>query len=231
MDIDEIIWQYIEAAKRICENHWRARNALEDIRVYPGCVEPGYEDQIMVLGDWNRIEGYGPRERVLPIKVDRIMERLNKSLERLEEFGIRTDWDDEWDACEDCNKCFRTSGNSYFWVPSFYQNEHGSRFCLNCIDWSEVVEECQGTTKGWVYEKHHLEDLGYVQIKDGFESGWHPGQTDDPQKVADRMDKAGCRSYIFVLDEQSQFYSRWSVWAKKEDFEGEPEVWKEALDV
>jgi hypothetical protein len=65
-----------------------------------------------------------------------------------------------------------------------------------------------------------LEKEGYLKFNvDSFESGWHVGQTDDPQKIAKQLfnQLEGCESVVFKLDENSQFYSKFSVYYKLED--------------
>ena len=49
-----------------------------------------------------------------------------------------------------------------------------------------------------------------------FETGWHPGQNDDPKKIAkDIEEQLPGYDYIFKIDSVGQFDVDWSVYLRK----------------
>jgi hypothetical protein len=76
----------------------------------------------------------------LPKGLDTILERA----------GFEVEWSDEWTTCEDCQRAFRTSPDSYCWKPSgkFVEEDINADLCLACIaellkdkDMEEETEE------------------------------------------------------------------------------------------
>jgi len=67
-----------------------------------------------------------------------------------------------------------------------------------------------------------LERLGYVQWEPSdphsYESGWHPGQTDDPANVLLSIQEQFPDSEtVFLIDSVGQFDMRWSAYVKGTD--------------
>ena len=192
-----------------------------------GVSEPGYGDDntIWAFGDWNpkrfRKSGEPPltNEESLP-------ERLGKALERI---GVECHWLDEWATCMECNHAIRVSGDSYFWQP-YYLNDDDNcdRMCLDCFHrlystddtglWDfHYVNDPTKCLPDSVANDAKLEEGGCPKPNGVFENGWHPGQTDDPKKIYEQLEKE--HDVIFRLDETSQFYLRFTAWIKpkKED--------------
>ena len=60
-----------------------------------------------------------------------------------------------------------------------------------------------------------LASLGFTRIDQEFETGWHPGQTDEPQKVFERLqEEMPDHDFIFDLRSKGQFDISWSVWSR-----------------
>ena len=57
-----------------------------------------------------------------------------------------------------------------------------------------------------------------------FETGWHPGQDDDPKKVAKEIERElPGYDYIFRVNNVGQFDCEWSVWLRKREEEAKGE--------
>jgi len=187
--------------------------------------EPGYSlpegGKGIIFSNWNTIRERGQKEDGtwgLTGKEDDTPERVGKLLERL---GWDTEWSDEWTTC-DCGKAVRTSPDSYSWLPSFVLG-NGEILCKDC-----ALEDPGDYVSGYLLNSTSKADtfgidlsgLGFRKLEDeSRESGWHEGQTDDPEKVAELVPEG--QDYVFQLDEQSQFYCRWSCWIRPDDAQGE----------
>ena len=144
--------------------------------------------------------------------------RLFKALERI---GVECEWYDEYDQCHDCQKLIRVRSDSYHWQPQYLSCDDG-RVCLDCIDTSndDVLDEfgfidnfdkCIPDVLG-----NHLEEWGWAPYNGVYENGWHPGQTDDPHVIFDKIKEQNPHmSIVFRLDEVSQFYIRFTAWVKE----------------
>lgn len=217
----------LEIARKMAEKYsdWQVRSAIEGITLYfDGYAEPGYTDPgcgIIATGDWNDIPkwihptnncdvGYRSIVSDLPSRVGNLFEKL----------GIECEWEDEWHPCSLCGKLIRKNADSYSWQPS-YSYSDGEINCAICMEDNaeEYLENLEGKYDSCcVIEKIDPADYGYVKLnKDSFETGWHEGQTDNPKTIAKYLDKKGIGRYLFKLDEQSQFYSSWSVYVHESE--------------
>jgi hypothetical protein len=120
---------------------------------------------------------------------------------------------DEYTVDHECDKVWRTSPDSYGWTPSVVYTEHGDLITPDSdidewIEWA-VNEESRCLTSTFC-KLADLEELGFVQEPDDdttYESGLHPGQTDDPAKMYKELRvKFPESDIIFWLKESSQFY-------------------------
>lgn len=160
------------------------------------------KEKVWVTGDWNGELGG----------------RLFKALERI---GVDCEWYDEYDQCCECFKLIRVEADSYMWQPQYLSCDDG-RICLECIDVTNdyVLEEfnfidnhdkCIPDVLG-----KHLEEWGWAPYNGVYENGWHPGQTDDPNVILDKIKEQNPHmSVVFRLDEVSQFYIRFTAWVKE----------------
>lgn len=178
--------------QKMCEKH--------RIELYHGCVEPRYDDKPVALGNWNNING-----------------KVSNALELL---GYEIEWEDEWASCGDCGKVVRTNPNSYGWTQYFAIIGECELVCGDCIKEFpyKYLEGIENNPNHCTTFDLPLEDLGYKMVEEDFESGFHPGQNDKPSAILERLLKNDPKGrYIFVLDEQSQFYIGFSVWKKIEE--------------
>lgn len=161
-------------------------------------------DQVWVTGNWN-VEPYGSR--------------LFDALERID---VEANWFDMHDKCADCGKLMETTPSWAGWQAGYLHVPDASELvCFDCLDTDtdDVLDEFRitdnpGTAVPDVLGRH-LEGWGWAPFNGVFESGWHPGQTDDTRKVFRRIKgEYPNLSVVFRLDETSMFYIRWTAWTK-----------------
>ena len=186
------------------------QSEVDNMGYAPAYAEPGYSDPArgILFADWNKF----------PRGFDQILEYA----------GYAVEWADEWGTCESCNKAIRTSPDSYDWSQAYADvGDDCAILCGDCIvdDPAEYLKEITGDPDRCVTHamarRIDLESAGYTRYSAPaeYETGFHPGQTDDPRKVAEQIAARGIDSarILFVQAEQSQFYIRWEVWLKDED--------------
>lgn len=194
--------------------------------VIVGYAEPGYgnADSVIVLGDWNDKTSYASGERVV---TDNLPSRLVAALERI---GAEIQWCDEWAQCGSCFRAVRTQPDSYHWKPSYVFLEDDGPTCADCLisDGEDALTGFGNESDSYVNnarkciswcEPSHVESFGFVKWEPGnehtYESGWHPGQTDDPTPIlAAILERYPDSETVFFLDESSQFYVRFSAYVR-----------------
>lgn len=195
-----------------------------DITYSEGCCEPGYEDKPCVFANWNKKTKYHPAtgegENYTPQYfeiIDDTMPRLAKLFKKL---GYSVEWEDEWAVCSNCGKAFRTSPDSYSWKPYYAIICECCILCAYCIkdNPTDYLDDIKSNPNKCLTFDIDLSEYGYEQYNENsYESGWHPGQNDDPKEIAKELKEKGITDFVFVQDEQSQFYIGFSVWIKKGD--------------
>jgi uncharacterized Zn-finger protein len=141
--------------------------------------------------------------------------------------GIEFEWHDEWVVDYAYNKAYRCEADSYQWQPSYIMTDDGKLMtAANDIDtWTEwAANDAERAIPSRIINKQQLVDAGWMVIHDRIENGWHQGMDDDPKAYLDmeqdNMEKAGVKfDYLFTLDETSQFYITFSMWAKPQEGE------------
>lgn len=195
---------------------WETRCRMEEIQLHHGYAEPGYTDPkcgIIATGNWNDITKWDK------VTGNTLISNLpSRVCALLEKMGVEIEWSDEWCDCNDCGKLIRTSGYSYSWQPSYVVGD-GELRCIECI--TSDVEAHLESLEGKSHLCNTLESIdpgeyGYVKVVD-CETGFHPGQNDNPSKVAAEMRAKGVTRFLFNLDGNSQFDSKWSVWVYEGD--------------
>lgn len=208
-------YEILEAASRminvVCGEPYGDGLTVTDIGI--GYAEPGYHDDntVWVLGDWNDKTRYENGER---ITTDNTPGRLAKALERI---GVEIEWLDEWLRCSDCSRIFRCSGDSYSWQMNGTLVNECEPMCADCLkkDAADYVDEYINDSDRvitWL-DSHELQEIGFQQFGETNESGWHPGQNANPEKILDEILEAHENAeVVFLMDEQSQFYVGFSAW-------------------
>lgn len=206
----------LAAAMRMAEKvpGWETRSRIEEMQLHEANDYYTSKSGLIATGDWNTVNTYNretkEREEIsdLPKRVGNIFEKM----------GIECEWSDCASTCSDCGKLLRTEPDSYSWQPDFWVGD-GEILCRECIDPVRYLEVLEGNASACAQiEDIDPADYGYVKVNDdSYESGWHPGQTDDPAKVAAELEAKGVKRFLFRKDEQSQFYSRWSVYVHEDE--------------
>lgn len=168
--------------------------------------EPGYQDpeKCIIFSNWN----YIPKGLA----------------EWLEKCGYALEWSDEWMIDYAYSKAYRTEPDSYHWEPSIMLLPDSCEYITPDDSPSAWIEACEITANGqpmrclpsWINESDII-DAGFTLQNSDLESGFFPGQTDDPVKITADLIRRGAYRVLFQKRENSQFYCRFAVYA---DFEG-----------
>jgi hypothetical protein len=188
-----------------------------------GYAEPGYSsdpDVPVVLGNWNSLRR---SYRDAPTYAS---ERPARLADALASVGAECEWSDEWARCEDCSRAVRTSADSYGWVPSYVWDENGGGYiCAECAraDVETYLEDYIGdATRAVTWcGPAELASVGFVPWEPDdpqtYDTGWHPGQTDDPHAVLSEILSAHPGAdVVFRIIGTGQFDVRWSAYIRTE---------------
>jgi hypothetical protein len=189
-----------------------------DICTADGCVEPGYADNPVVLGNWNNKKVYD-RETGQSRVVDSTMPRLAKLFEKL---GYEVEWEDEWGICDECGKAYRTQPDSYSWKRYHWDSPAGYSYCGDCIkrDPTDYLEWLNGNSNAAMTFDIDLSEHGYKNYNHYiYETGFHSGQNSNPKAVAKELRDKGITDFIFVIDSNGQFGCDWDCWIRKPESE------------
>lgn len=187
-----------------------------------GYAEPGYgsNDSVIVFGNWNP-KRFARGDDAPLTKAESLPERLAEAIERA---GGHTEWLDEWATCGNCYRAMRTQADSYGWTMFGAYSEHiGEYTCAYCM--REDIERC---LEDWIDDPkravtwlsaHDLREQGWEQWEPGnpvyFESGWHPGQDDDPSAILETIkSRLPDASVLFHISHVQQFDIRFTAWIK-----------------
>jgi len=191
-----------------------------------GYADPGYTDpsKLILFGNWNpksfgdydqtthrRIEGTG-KDSVLS-KLARIIDKAG-----LNDNEYTLEWSDEWSTCQDCNKAVRTQPDSYSWKPRFVILNDCELFCVDCAknDMDALEEHFKNNENIADTFGFDWEDRGWTQLEHVFESGWHPGQNDDPKTIAKNIDAD--HDFLFVIQSTRQFDTSFVVYVRPKNY-------------
>jgi hypothetical protein len=186
-----------------------ADSAIDNLQYAQDYAEPGYRTpkKGILFADWN----------IFPRGLDDILER----------YGYDVQWEDEWMTCGGCGKAVRSQGNSYHWQPSYAILHECELYCVECLqdDPEEHLKGLEDNPRTCnTIRAIDPEDYGYIKVNtDAYETGWHAGQNDDPKKVYEGLKAKGYQGIVFSLDENSQFYSKWSVYYRPAEETSEEE--------
>ncbi len=192
----------------------QGRSRCEEVELhYAGYAERGYSSKsgLVATGDWNTITDFkGGQSR----PVDEMPALLAA---RLEALGVEIEWSDEWMTCSHCGKLVRSQGDSYGWKPSYVMGD-GECTCLECVDPVEHLAALEGNPKSAnTIDTIDPAQHGYVLVEAGFENGWHPGQDADPKVIAQALEAQGIERFVFQIDSNGQFDTRFSVYVHQDE--------------
>lgn len=183
-------------------NHLEKHYGEHVENITSGISEPGYDDKPAILANWNNIPG--------------------KLFDMLEKNGFSCEWLDEWIVCDTCYKAFRSVGNSYSWEMFGYIGD-GFAVCGDCIEWDEYLESLENKPRKAVtcslfYRFENEITNRYELVKDGYESGFHPGQNDNPESILKTLLERDAQGrFLFVINGQGQFDIDFSVYRKMDE--------------
>lgn len=176
----------------------------DSVYYFEGCVEPGYDDAPMIAGNWNPLS----------------QETNDKWEAVLEANGISLEWNDEWVECEGCNKAVRCQPNSYSWLPYYVFIDDCTVLCGDCIledpedEYIPLLINNPG--KANIFNLLELKDFGFQPYNGRYETGWHPGQNDEPSKVMEEIHKELPSSeVVFEITSKGQFGIYWTAFYRK----------------
>jgi hypothetical protein len=213
----------LEGIQNSLKIHPASKSRVQEIQLYSEYSEPGYDDPesgVIALGDWNNASIQRRKKhcsRTMEwVDADNTMERLAKVLEH---WGVELEWHDEWTSCQECGGLVRTSPGGYSWQPDYMIFNDCELICHECIDPVDALTHLEGNERSCLtIEKIKPEDHGYIKLNDdSYESGFHPGQNDSPEKIAKELRKKGCSRFLFSLDSNSQFTTQFSVWIHEDE--------------
>ncbi len=178
----------------------------------------GQTSEPVVKGNWNNLNHKMNDDAT---KLETLPGRLCNALERI---GVEAVWCDEYTACGECMKAIRTQPDSYQWVAEFTYLEDAGYVCTHCLQTKYGVDALES----FINEPHkavtffdaaQLESFGFERHPDSdaasFESGWHPGQTDNPETIlASILESRPDAQVVFLIDESSQFSVSFSAFVR-----------------
>lgn len=181
--------------------------ALEEKHCLECCStygEPGYTDpeKSVLLCNWNNVK---------PALGD-----------YLEEAGYTLEWSDEWTISHEHDKAYRTQPDSYGWRPQTTITTDGELLTPD-DDISDWLWECALTDyshppkalPSWIGSREIL-DEGYEKVARTHESGFYPGQNDDPRQIAEELfSQHGVESVVFQVTGSGQFDIAFAVYVKR----------------
>ena len=191
-----------------------------DFDYYLGVAEMGYDDKPMICANWNPPNA----------------ERIYKWLEKFMGDEIELHWSDEWMRCEDCGKAVRSSPDSYGWQASWVWVSDCEIQCKECVEkhaddaalfYMNCLESQSRALPSWMSES--VEKAGFKCLESDesyctrFESGFHPGQNDTPQKCLKLAKEilSYTFDYVFVIMDRGQFDIKWTMMVRKVEVEEE----------
>ena len=200
----------------------RVANKYESENIEYG-VDANNPDQAVIIANWNNI----------PDKLGQWFEDL----------GAEAWWSDQFGRCDHCGNFIDENPTHYGWEPPWIWVGEGydvyEQVCRRCVEEDfteeEDVEEQFGA---YIYNYHHgvaararaipswsvklFENTGwncwseYMEDHcERYETGFHPGQNDDPKKIATEIWKFDPDlRVVFAVDSVGQFDVNWHVLVK-----------------
>lgn len=144
----------------------------------------------------------------------------------LEDAGIQFEWHDEWAVVRDSDsvsRAYRIRPDSYSWQASVLYSESVGDYLTpynDIEDWiHEVVNNPNRAIPSVVWSEADLINAGFTRYECGYESGWHPGQTDDPHEITRAIrDEYGPETdIVFLIEGTGQFDVQFCAFIRSAD--------------
>lgn len=187
------------------------------------------DDKPVAVADWNKIAsdinrgGYLDAERpwLYFLSNNKGWEVSNRVERIISNMGYECRYQDEGYRCDDCYKFVPAHAGYHGDMETAVIVGDCSVMCPNCVRESPddyikgLTNNPDGAQK--LLSDDALIEMGWVKLnEDSYESGFHPGQTDDGHNVTERLRKNGeKRDLLFSIDGAGQFDVSFSVWAKE----------------
>lgn len=173
------------------------------------------ESEVENLDWYEGFSGYPAPERgILVANWNCVSNRTQRLLER---YGFVLDWSDEVVRCDDCNLATHST-------PQFYGDQRtvtileDGCWCASCAEKNhaeELIDDSIDNPRKAILLDLDLSSFGFTQHNEIYESGWYPGQNDDPREIYERL-KRKDNQVIFKVTEVGQFDVRFEAWVKGE---------------
>lgn len=104
--------------------------------------------------------------------------------------------------------------DAYGWQPSYVLIGACSIVCLDCVDWAEHLDSIEDDPNQSVPAACSPAEFGYVRVSGAraCESGFRPGQKDQPADVLVRLHAAGLSRIVFRMSDVGQPETRFEAW-------------------
>lgn len=199
------------ATGQTCE-YWMERGELDWFDKY---ADPRRDSGKGVLtANWNEFPRKGDHEYNWG--------KGRKFQDLLEKMGYQIEWSDQTTRCDHCYGCITTDADYYGDTAHYAILGECDAVCEHCIrtDFAEeYLEGLENNHRGAVnISGINPAEHGYELVEGEFESGFHPGQTDNPRAIFERLREKYDR-LLFVIDGAGQFDVRFSIWRKVSEVE------------
>jgi hypothetical protein len=126
---------------------------------------------------------------------------------------------DEYSNCSGCVKLIKTSPSYYGDLPKYLYTDC-EILCSDCYTDDDIIDLYLNDANKAVNSRQLKKPLGkhgFICYRDNLESGFHPGQTDNPHKISKELEGEIPRAeWVFCIDGAGQFDIRFSLWYRLE---------------
>jgi hypothetical protein len=174
----------------------------------------------LIVYDWNTIQEL---QKVIKPDFEPKDEYDTSIIDNLKD--VEWGFADEWGKCDESGKLIRTAPDSYSFVPDFWVND-GELLSGDSVRDNHAEEYAQSIINNeklanTILTDDNLEDIGFIKIEEGFENGWYE-KHDSPKQILDTaLAKHPNGEFLFSISGQSQFATRFELWAREESLEQE----------
>lgn len=189
-------------------------------------------DNFIIVSGWSEVKAIEEATEMCMDEIAQIIAEAESKYDRCWGF------EDEYDYCTECFKSLRTSPDSYMWLPDWSIVNECERWCSDCIKQNpdvylqEIINNPRNSNV--IFSDSELEDLGFTKLEEKYESGLHEHQTDDPQKILDKLLKEGYEEIIFNITSKGQFDTNYECWYRNpysDEFKEELESLRDGNDL
>ena len=169
-------------------------------------------DSIGVVGDWN-----SPK-----------LEWLKHIIELYDDvYFVYIKWEDGIYHCDSCGKMCDISP-SFYGAEVSYTRISGENYCdiicRDCFNLEDYLDEFLNNPRmaipTWAVKQAESEEIGFIPLEGQYETGFHAGQNDDPEKLIKwAQDHHPGNDFLFHIIETSQFYVVWGILSRKQQEE------------